>query len=941
MAERTVSVALQAQVAGFVAGMRTAGRSVQQFASRMDDRIQRNRQALDSLTTGTAVLGAGMVAAAGLAVKTFADFERAMSAVQAATGESAASMDRLKEAALDAGQRTSFSATEAAGAIEQLAKAGVSAEDILAGGLDGALALAAAGQVKVGEAAETAASAMTQFGLSGQEVPHVADLLAAAAGKAQGGVRELSEALSQSGLVASQMGLSIEETTGALAAFASAGLLGSDAGTSFKTMLLRLASPTAEVAEEMERLGITAYDSSGQFVGLEKLAGELRTSLSGLSEQQRNAALATIFGTDAIRSANILYRQGADGIEQWTEKVNDQGYAAEVAATKMDNLAGDLEQLRGSIETALIQLGEGAGGPLRSLVQSLEDAVNEFNRMSDGAQSATLAIVGGGGLVLLGIAGLAKLATTISDTRAAMQDLGLSGRRVGRILKFAGVAGAVVGVGAAIQDMALKMQGVRVDAKELQESLDAWAGEGAAAGEVAKLLGDDMSNLDRAFHSLMDDPTVYRRIVNFGDRMIPLSGTLDRAKERMAQLDEALASLASSGNAEEAAAIFEEIKDRAKEQGLSVERVKELFPEYEEELKRATAENEKTAEAMKGSGNAAKQQEEETSAAADALEEMESRATELDDALTVLNATMGNVEAESAYEQAIDDATERLKEYREGVREGDIATKGMKNALDLSTQAGRDNAESLRNLWQRSSEYATKTLEVTGSQKQANQVLKQGREELVDVATEFLGSRKKAEEYITEVLGIPKDVSTAIKQPGIHAARDNAKDLDGKTRNIPNAVKTWISAPGIHNVIDWVGDLIGEIDNIPTYKEVQIEQQVNREGGRYATGGYVAGPGTGTSDSIPARLSDGEYVVRAAAVSKYGTAMLSAINGMQYASGGYVGMRMAQGGAVSTGSDGGEQVTYNFYPRSVDVDERTIGTVIRTARLRDRIGRPR
>jgi TP901 family phage tail tape measure protein len=217
-----------------------------------------------------------------------------------------------------------FSATEAAGAIENLAKAGVSTKDILGGGLKGALNLAAAGQLAVGDAAEIAATAMTQFGLSGKEVPHIADLLAAAAGKAQGEVSDVAMALKQGGLVASQFGLSIEETTGTLAAFASAGLIGSDAGTSFKTMLLALANPSAKAASTLSDLGIAAYDTKGNFVGIAPLAEQLKDKLSKLTPAQRDAALATIFGSDAIRAANVLYQNGAKGITDWTSKVNDR-----------------------------------------------------------------------------------------------------------------------------------------------------------------------------------------------------------------------------------------------------------------------------------------------------------------------------------------------------------------------------------------------------------------------------------------------------------------------------------------------------------------------------------------------------------------------------------------------------------------------------------------
>src|SRR5690606_28156325 len=154
----------------------------------------------------------------------------------------------------------------------------------LNGGLNGALDLAAAGGIAVSEAAAVAATTLQQFGLEGNQASHVADLLAAAAGKAMGDVGDMSQALKQSGLVADQFGVSVEATAGTLAAFASAGLLGSDAGTSFRTMLLRLANPTGEVKDLMEELGIQAYDASGQFVGLAGLAGELETALFDMTD---------------------------------------------------------------------------------------------------------------------------------------------------------------------------------------------------------------------------------------------------------------------------------------------------------------------------------------------------------------------------------------------------------------------------------------------------------------------------------------------------------------------------------------------------------------------------------------------------------------------------------------------------------------------------------
>src|SRR5699024_4803767 len=118
--------------------------------------------------------------------------------------------------------------------------------------------------------------------------------------------------------------------------------------TLFPYTTLFRSNPTGKSAKLMDELGISVYNAQGEFIGMEGLAGQLQDRLGGLSQEQRNAALATIFGQDAIRTSAILYEQGAEGVAQWTSAVDDQGYAAEVAAARLDNLKGDLEQLGGA-----------------------------------------------------------------------------------------------------------------------------------------------------------------------------------------------------------------------------------------------------------------------------------------------------------------------------------------------------------------------------------------------------------------------------------------------------------------------------------------------------------------------------------------------------------------------------------------------------------------
>lgn len=406
MGNRENKVVLTAQVAGYISAWEQVGSTTKKSTEEMakaEAQLQKQHAAMTTLGIGMTAFGAVAAAAVGIAVSKYMEFDKQMSAVQAATHESADNMALLRDAAIEAGASTAFSATEAAAAITELSKAGVSTKDILGGGLAGALSLAAAGELEVAQAAEIAATAMTQFNLKGSDVPHVADLLAAGAGKAQGSVDDLSQALNQGGLVASQAGFSIEETTGTLSAFAAAGLLGSDAGTSLKTAILALQNPSAKAREVMDQYGLSVYDSQGNMLGFNEIAGQLSTKLGGLTDEQRNAALATIFGNDAVRAANVLYANGQDGITGWTNKVNDAGYAAETAAILQDNLAGDLEKLGGAFDTLLIKTGAAADGPLRYIVQGVTDLVDAFSDLPPVAQSGALAV----GTVVAGAALLA------------------------------------------------------------------------------------------------------------------------------------------------------------------------------------------------------------------------------------------------------------------------------------------------------------------------------------------------------------------------------------------------------------------------------------------------------------------------------------------------------------------------------------------------------
>lgn len=328
---------------------------------------------------GGRIATAGVVIAGGLAlaVNSAADFEKQLSNVQAVSGASAEEMEVLRNKSLQLGKDTAFSASESAAAIEELVKAGVSVQDVMNGAADATVALAAAGEVSMPEAAAIASNAMNQFNLSAKEMPKIADAIAGAANASAIDVKDFGYSLAQVGAVANLAGASFDDTATAIALMGNAGIKGSDAGTSLKSMLQRLQPTTEKQASLMKELGIITedgankfYDAQGNMKGLADVSQILQGSLKGMTAQQKQATLTTLFGADAIRGAAVLANQGADGFNEMGEAMG-KVTAADVAAARMDNLQGSIEQLKGSLETLMIQIGTPLLGGIRMLVDGL------------------------------------------------------------------------------------------------------------------------------------------------------------------------------------------------------------------------------------------------------------------------------------------------------------------------------------------------------------------------------------------------------------------------------------------------------------------------------------------------------------------------------------------------------------------------------------------
>jgi TP901 family phage tail tape measure protein len=256
LTDRIVRISLLAQVANYKANMEAARVQTEKNARTSVDakaKFEAQNRAMSEVGRGLVTFGALAAVGVGLAIKTFADFDAQMSQVKSLSHATGDEMNQLRTAALHVGQAIGISASEAADAEIELVKAGVSVKDQLGGGLVGTLNLAAAGQLNVADATQIAASAMTQFQLQGKDVPAIADALAAGADKALGSVQDLGNGLKFVGPVAHSMGVSLNETVGTLALFAQNGILGEQAGTGLRGVLLSLTSPAASTTQTETR----------------------------------------------------------------------------------------------------------------------------------------------------------------------------------------------------------------------------------------------------------------------------------------------------------------------------------------------------------------------------------------------------------------------------------------------------------------------------------------------------------------------------------------------------------------------------------------------------------------------------------------------------------------------------------------------------------------
>lgn len=459
-ASNAVSVLARLDDQGVVSGLKKIKVSMEEIKGKDGklnwEGLKKGGSATKALGEGITELGSSMtlgltvpiVAAGGAATSVAASFDDAMSQVRGALGDASADMDGLRDLALQLGADTVFSATESAQAMVELAKGGLTEAQIKGGALAASMDLAAAGQLNLADAAATTVQMMGSFGLEAGDATRIANALAGAANASSADVSDLTQAMSQCSAQASLAGWSLEDTAAALALFADHGVKGSDAGTSLKTMLQRLAAPTDQAAEAIAAYGLNIRDSNGKMKDISGIADELTGKLGGLSDAERDAALQTIFGSDASRAAAILMQSGSEGLAKYIAATNDATAAETMANAQKGELSWALENMGGAIESASIAFGTALAPAITAVAGVIGNVAEAFASLPAGVQTGiavVLALVAALGPLLMVIGSVVAALPAISEGFAV-----LGGALAVPLAPAAAVVAAIAAIAAAI-----------------------------------------------------------------------------------------------------------------------------------------------------------------------------------------------------------------------------------------------------------------------------------------------------------------------------------------------------------------------------------------------------------------------------------------------------------------------------------------------------------
>jgi TP901 family phage tail tape measure protein len=929
MADRTIAYRFKADAGQLKRELASAGTSVKGLGDRLShaDRGMRRfggsaRSSLRPIAAGIAAIGVGRLIKESVQLE--ATFSRTMAQVQVAAGASGRQMRDLDRLAQKMGADTAFSANEAADAMLNLAKGGLSPAQIQAGALKNTMTLATAGGLDLATAGNTVVKTMGAFGLSAKQTGAAVSALAGAANASSADVSDISQALSQAGTSAKTAGLSVQETTGILAAFADQGIQGSDAGTGLRTMLTRLVPQTKSAKDEMKRLGLSFTTANGEFVSATQIAQRLQNTYKDMSAAERTRSLQTIFGADAQRAANVLISEGSSGLAKYITQTSDLSQAQKLADAAMSGTAGSLERLSGSVDTAKLQIGKG----LAPVIRDMADRAGRLAASGDLEKWARNAGRGFSGFVD-DVTPLAKSLTDLGQSalpvvrdglRATNGILGATVPLVKSAVDSfnsmpAGFKKIVLGAGATAY-VASKVPGVNLGSLLARGATSAvtggvqkvfvtnpgfgaggLGGVGGTAGKAGKAAkaGAFLGRSGGALATLAVGSMVVHGTKSMGGRALGGFVTGAIAGGRIAGAPGAVVGGIGGGltgaltTRDQNNPQWAYASAAAPKNAKNVKAMAQAYQVLQREQEKLTGGlNREQLAWSKTHGGPVKENIDKMAA----LQGKLARATGLSSA--EVKRQVGTLAQQG---KGVSTAAMNMDKFVFDANRAGISTKQLSAAMNALPQAVQVK------------------LATPGAVKSKADVMALARQfgltpRQIRIMMALVGAKKAQKETddTRTKLGIlhRTNAKPKITPQGYEAAERKRRVLSGGLSALNNTrakPKVTVDSGQAVGTLSRIRGLMGGIhDKTVTFTTIRRDIRVGASKGtsanptHNATGGRIVGPGTATSDSIPAMLSNGEFVIRTAAVQKYGESFFQQANAMRLAGGGPVGSSLPGGG---------------------------------------------
>lgn len=838
MADRSVTIRLGMNPAGLVAGARTATKSLQGIGSRGLDWVGRNQQSISQLSTTVGALGLVAVGTAGAAVKAAIDWESAWAGVIKTVDGTDEQLATLEEDLRGLAQTLPATHEEIAGVAEAAGQLGVGVEDV-AEFTETMIQLGETTNLTADEAATALARVSNIMGTATSDVDRMGATIVELGNNSATTEAEIVELSTRLAAAGRQAGLTESDIFAIASTLTSVGVPAEAAGTAMSKVFTSIGNAVRDGNDDLATFAKVAGTTTDEFVRAfeEDAAGAIGMFVEGMGDMAKSGeSTSGVFEelglTDARLTRTIMSAGSATGM--WAEQLElandawvENTALSEEAAKRFETPAAKMQIAWNNIKDAAIDFGAAALPAVAGLADGVANVAQKFGNLPAPVQTATTAIVGGGGLVALGLAGLGKLVVGIANTRDALTNLGAAGRRIGRSMRFAGVAGAVGAVAFGIMELNKELNQTEISSQDAYEGLLALRrGEQTAA--IDELIDAQVRLQDSA-----PDPGVWgslkqglQNLSGSGAPMLELQGASEEFSSGLAQIDAELAKLAAQ-DLEGAKTSFEALAEALGYQGEEVDRLLNNLPAYQEMLRGTEEDQAAAAAAAAETGDA---QEGMAGDVDEATGEIEDQTSALVDLVEQLQAAgmlaLSARDAERNLEAAIDDATASLEENG--------------TTLDITTEKGRANQSALDDIASSTHDLIGAMAEQGASEEDLQGVMQDSRDEFIDTATQMGLTKDEAKDLADQLGLIPGDYEANIEAEDnasgeIDNVRDKLEGLDGLKSTVyiseilqqrtlpPSGIRLPGNARGTDDWrggLTWVGEEGPELVNLPRGSQV-------------------------------------------------------------------------------------------------------------------------